>query len=94
VLFGYGVQILSEWLLFLLSSSPSRGESEKFSAMKDPGQCPLVLLAEIGWKQVKELRTEGRVLGRRLLNVCRRGTQLSTGAELWGGGGSMRQGVR
>ena len=50
--------------------------------MKVPGQCPLVSLAEIGWKQVKELRTEGSVLWPRLLSVCRRGTQLSVGAEL------------
>ena len=49
-----------------------------FSAMKVPGQCPLVLLAEICWKQVKELKTEGSVLGPLLL----RGTQLSIGAEL------------
>jgi hypothetical protein len=52
-------------------------ESQKSSVL---WRSPLVLLKEIGWKQVKELRTVGSVLGPRLLSVCHRGTQLSIGS--------------
>ena len=47
-----------------------------------PRQCPLVLMVEIGWKQVKASESEDvDVLGCGLLVACSRGVELSVWAK-------------
>jgi hypothetical protein len=54
----------------------------KFTALKDLGEFPLVLLLKVGWKHGKELGSEEcKMMGNGLLGVCGRGKKLSIGAE-------------
>jgi hypothetical protein len=58
-----------------------QGET-KFTFLKIPRQCPLVLLVKVGWKQGKVLRSEeGSVKGGGLLGVWSWGKELNVRAE-------------
>lgn len=53
-------------------------ESEKFTVLKAPMQCPLVLLVILGWNQAKALGSEaGGMVGCDLLGERWRGEKLS-----------------
>ena len=68
-------------LLLLLLSLLLQGET-KFTFLKIPRQCPLVLLLKVSWKQGKALRSEeGSVKGGGLLGVWSWGKELSVRAE-------------
>ena len=65
-----------------------RKSQKKFTALKVPRQCPLVLLVRLGWNQAKALGSEaGGMVGSDLLGERWRGEKLSMWTEfcVWGG---------